>query len=631
VARCFGYAIDAELTLAAQIRKNGKGEGLLTEAVDSGVRAKPRGPRGPKGFTFFAASTRNFIPRIISSLAMAAVLACHGQWAWGLAWLAVIWMGLAVNHRLVRAMEAAGPGERANRLWRISATASFVTTIVQCLPIGGLWLTGQPIAQAFALTAAMIGCAYVLLQYYADLNQFRLFMTPYAVTLGLIAGKLAWDEGLTAPALITAAAALVAMVNFLHAARLLLDRSRAALRQARLRAQEKELAAEAANRAKSAFLATMSHEIRTPLNGVLGMAQAMAADSLTAVQRERLSVIHQSGESLLAILNDVLDLSKIEAGRLELECIEFDLSEVARGAHSAFTALANKKGLSFALDAEAAKGRYRGDPTRLRQILYNLISNALKFTEHGEIRVAASYDGERLAIAVRDTGVGISPENLGRLFGKFDQLDSSTTRRFGGTGLGLSICRELAHLMGGDIEVESTLGKGSCFTVRLPLARVGEENPALALPTEAASQGEGEAETMPLRVLAAEDNEVNQLVLKTLLHQLGIEPTVVDDGRAAVEAWESEAWDVILMDIQMPEMDGVDATGAIRARERETGRPRTPILALTANAMSHQIEAYLAAGMDGHVAKPIAAAALFAALGAAVAGDEPAPAQRLAG
>ncbi|MGH6908787.1 MAG: ATP-binding protein [Phenylobacterium sp.] len=370
--------------------------------------------------------------------------------------------------------------------------------------------------------------------------------------------------------------------------------------------------AEAANAAKSAFLATMSHEIRTPLNGVLGMAQAMTADRLTARQQDRLGVIRQSGESLLAILNDILDLSKIEAGKLELEIVEFDLSEVARGAYSAFTAIANKKGLSFALDTQGAHGRYRGDPSRIRQVLYNLISNALKFTEQGEIRVSATYSEGMLSVTVRDTGPGVAPENLPRLFGKFDQLDSSTTRRFGGTGLGLAICRELAQLMGGRMGVESELGLGSRFELLIPLERIGDESiPAPAPPVQE------EAVSMDLRVLAAEDNAVNQLVLKTLLHQLGVDPHVVEDGKAALEAWEAEPWDLILMDIQMPVMDGLSASARIRQREAETGRPRTPIIALTANAMSHQIKQYLAVGMDGHVAKPIEIAALYQALSVA--------------
>jgi signal transduction histidine kinase/CheY-like chemotaxis protein len=597
-----------------------QGEMLLGRTVDSTGDADANAAArtaGPQGLALFAASTRNYIPRIVSSLGMGAVAAAYLSWGWAAVWLLAIWVGLFVNFRLVRAMErAGGDGPATRRLWRISNASSFISTAIQCVPVAGLWMTGDPVAQAFAIISAMIGCTYVLLQYYADLAQFRLFLAPYVVTMALIAGKAVWDAGFGVPAVVATAATAVSMVNFLHYARQLLDRSRAALRQARGRAQEKELAAEAANRAKSVFLATMSHEIRTPLNGVLGMAQAMAAGKLSEVQRDRLSVIHRSGESLLAILNDLLDLSKIEAGKLELEDIEFDLGEVARGAYSAFTALANKKGLSFALDIGSAAGCYQGDPTRLRQILYNLISNSLKFTEQGEIRVRAAREGDILAIAVRDTGVGISPENLSRLFGKFDQLDSSTTRRFGGTGLGLSICRELAHLMGGDITVESEAGLGSTFTVRVPLPRIGDARAPVALTPPSPAES---SMSDTVRVLAAEDNAVNQLVLKTLLHQLGVDPTVVDNGQAAVEAWEGAHWDVILMDIQMPVMDGLTAAAAIRAREHETGRPRTPIVALTANAMSHQVEQYLAAGMDSHVAKPIEAAALFAALSAATA------------
>ena len=378
-------------------------------------------------------------------------------------------------------------------------------------------------------------------------------------------------------------------------------------------------AAEAANEAKSAFLATMSHEIRTPLNGVLGMAQAMDRDELTRVQRDRLSVIHQSGEALLAILNDILDLSKIEAGQIQLEEIEFDLGEVARGAHEAFTALANKKGLSFALDIDEARGVYRGDPTRLRQILYNLISNALKFTKTGEIRVVGRLGDAGLVLEVSDTGIGISPEGLAKLFGKFHQVDASTTREFGGSGLGLSICRQLAEKMGGRIEVESEVGRGSRFIVTLPLVRVAAERP----PAVAPRLERAESPSISLRVLAAEDNRVNQLVLKTLLHQIGVDPVVVDDGQAAIEAWESQAWDVILMDIQMPRVDGPTAVRAIREQERASGRARTPILALTANAMPDQVAAYLAAGMDGHIAKPIETLRLFEALQAVVDTNEP--------
>lgn len=371
--------------------------------------------------------------------------------------------------------------------------------------------------------------------------------------------------------------------------------------------------AEAANTAKSTFLATMSHEIRTPLNGVLGMAQAMAADELSNIQRERLDVVRQSGESLLAVLNDVLDLSKIEAGRLELEQSEFDLRELARGAHAAFTALANKQGLSFDLRVEpAARGTYLGDATRVRQILYNLISNALKFTETGEIRVTVDRPAESLVFSVSDTGIGIAPEPLARLFQRFEQADASTSRRYGGTGLGLAICRQLTDLMGGRISADSTLGEGATFTVVLPLTRLSDVE--LAAPPAPCSPPQPPGSEQVLRVLAAEDNEVNQLVLKTLMHQVGVEPVVVADGRQAVEAWEAEAWDVILMDVQMPEVDGPTAARMIRDREQATGRARTPIIALTANAMSHQIAEYRTAGMDGFVAKPIEVGRLFAAI-----------------
>ncbi|THD65244.1 MAG: hybrid sensor histidine kinase/response regulator, partial [Phenylobacterium sp.] len=347
-------------------------------------------------------------------------------------------------------MRAAGARERLPGTHPLNVALganSFLSGALQAVIVIALWRHGGHAPQAFALITAFIGGSYILLQYYADLTLFRILLSPYVGALAYIAWTLGVAAHWDAPVMVAIGAGTVSLINFFHLSRRLLDRSRSALRQARQRARDGELAAESANAAKSTFLATMSHEIRTPLNGVLGMAQAMAGDALTERQRDRLSVIHRSGESLLAILNDVLDLSKIEAGKLELEQLEFELADVARGAYSAFTALANKKGLSFALDIEAARGRYLGDPTRLRQILYNLISNALKFTEQGEIRVTARRDGETLELSVKDTGVGIPPESLSKLFAKFDQLDSSTTRRFGGTGLGLAICRELAQLM----------------------------------------------------------------------------------------------------------------------------------------------------------------------------------------
>ena len=557
----------------------------------------------------YGASARNMWPRLIASAAVTTVALQSIGPLWAAAWLVVISVGLVAGLRLVEAAERATDPAVQRRVTRLASLNTVISTLMQAGILVAIWAAGDELARAFAIVATFVGSAYVLLQYYSDLQRFRLLLAPYVATLLYIAFDLSRGANWRVGAVVTCLAAAVSMTNFFFLSRRLLDRSRSALRQARARARDGEQAAESANAAKSTFLATMSHEIRTPLNGVLGMAQAMAGDDLSDRQRDRLSVIHRSGEALLAILNDVLDLSKIEAGKLELEQMEFELAEVARGAYSAFTALANKKGLSFALDIGPARGRYQGDPTRLRQILYNLISNALKFTEQGEIRVSALRQGEILEFSVRDTGVGIPPESLSKLFAKFDQLDSSTTRRFGGTGLGLAICRELAHLMDGEISVASELGLGSTFTLRVPLAYLGEEKAVSTVP-----ETPSERPAIALRVLAAEDNAVNQLVLKTLLHQMGVEPTVVDNGQLAVAAWETGDWDVILMDIHMPVKDGLTATTQNPAREASEGRALTPIVSLTANAKSNHFDKYTAAGKDSHVAKPIQAADLFEAL-----------------
>ncbi len=388
--------------------------------------------------------------------------------------------------------------------------------------------------------------------------------------------------------------------------------------------QETQVALVAASQAKSEFLARMSHEIRTPLNGVLGMTQALAAErDLKDGHRESLTVIRQSGESLLAILNDVLDLAKVEAGRMDLEEIVFDLEATVRGAQETFAPEAASKGLDFRLHiAPDAAGAYRGDPTRLRQILCNLLSNAVKFTEAGHVSLNIAAADGNLTIVVADTGIGIAAHHLPRLFGRFQQVDSSTTRRYGGSGLGLSICRELAQLMGGVIEVESLPGAGTHFTVTLPLARVSAFPGAFVSATEAIDLAAADEEA-PIRILAAEDNPVNQLVLKTLLAQVGIEPDMVPDGAQALEAWRVGAYDLVLMDVQMPVLDGMAATRLIRDAEAAEGRPRTPILALTANAMQHQVADYIAGGFDGHVAKPIDAGRLYQAIAEAVRAGAP--------
>ncbi|MFN3514958.1 MAG: ATP-binding protein [Phenylobacterium sp.] len=395
---------------------------------------------------------------------------------------------------------------------------------------------------------------------------------------------------------------LVTVIHDVTAEREAAERLRAAFAQA-----------EAASQAKSAFLANMSHEIRTPLNGVLGMAHVMARGDLDPDQRARLKVIQESGELLMAVLNDVLDISKIEAGRLEIDHHPFDLRPAVEAACRPFVPIAAQKDVTLGLDIAAeAEGRWFGDASRLRQVLSNLVSNAVKFTHAGDVRVAVSAGPDAVAFSVSDTGPGIAAELLPALFEKFQQGDVSTTRRHGGTGLGLAISRELVRLMGGELTVESREGEGACFTFHLPLV-CDEQGLADAAPV----RSDGALMLAGLRVLAAEDNAVNQLILRSLLEPLGVALHMADDGRAAVVAYEAQAFDLILMDIQMPEMSGVEAMQEIRRLARVRGDAPVPIHAVSANAMTHQIESYLAAGFDGHIAKPIVPDALFAAVAAA--------------
>ena len=369
--------------------------------------------------------------------------------------------------------------------------------------------------------------------------------------------------------------------------------------------------ANAANVLKSQFLANMSHEIRTPLNGVLAMADVMSRGDLDIRQRERLSVIRESGELLLSVINEVLDLSKIEAGRLELAEHDFSLDELAESAVSAFSMMAQQKGLRFGMTIDAdAGGWWRGDSDRIRQIFSNLLSNAMKFTVEGAVaaRFSRSPSGG-LRLTVSDTGIGIANDKLPTLFEKFIQADNSTTRRFGGTGLGLAICRELAQLMGGAVAARSIEGEGSTFTVDMPLHRAAA--PMEQMVAENALEA---LEERKLRILAAEDNATNQKVLQAVMEPLDVELHIVPDGQQAVEAWRHGGFDLILMDVQMPVMDGVEAARAIRAAEAAEHLPRTPILALTANALVHQVESYLAVGMDGHVSKPIELTRLYDAI-----------------
>ena len=377
--------------------------------------------------------------------------------------------------------------------------------------------------------------------------------------------------------------------------------------------------AESANRAKSQFLANMSHEIRTPMNGVLGMTELLLETGLSDKQLEFARVIRSSGNDLLRIINDILDFSRIEAGKLEIESIDFDLGQVMKGVIDLFSGRARAAGLELTLDVDAAvPTRLRGDPDRLRQVFTNLIGNAIKFTPQGKVEVrvrAVRTEADRvvLHIEVSDTGIGIEAAIQEHIFEPFRQADGSTTRRFGGTGLGLSICKQIVELLGGRIGVRSAPGSGSVFWFDVPFALQAakpaapqparQETPQPPALVAAAEQRSGTHSAG--RLLVAEDNQINQLMAQAMLAKLGWECDLVENGQEAIDALRENHYAGVLMDCQMPVMDGYEATRAIRVMEDRAGQvQRLPIIALTAHAMEGDKERCLEAGMDAYLSKP---------------------------
>ena len=390
-------------------------------------------------------------------------------------------------------------------------------------------------------------------------------------------------------------------------------------RRVGLRLRAAQLKAETASRSKSEFLANMSHEIRTPLNGVVGVADLLAASDLPKRERDMVEIIRSSGQSLERLLSDVLDLARVEAGRMTIEPAPFQAADLVRTVAALLDGRAREKGLTLTLDIDPAlEGWFLGDAVRVRQILTNLVSNAVKFTDHGGVTLIASApEPGRLNFDVIDTGVGFDAAAKARLFSRFQQADGSITRRFGGTGLGLAISRQLASLMDGELDCESEPARGSRFSFSAPFppAAAPDAQEERTTPSEPTDE-------RPIRVLVVDDHDTNRTVVRMMLDQFGVSTVTAANGLEAVGMVRREAFDLVFMDMQMPVMDGLEATRIIRDEERADNRPRIPVIMLSANAMPEHRQAARAAGADGHVSKPVTVTALITALNEALSPGE---------
>jgi len=473
------------------------------------------------------------------------------------------------------------------------------------------WFSGAEFGHALAMALLVSGYVLVFAQLRSSPRQAMVISSPYGVAALIIAASL-WGS----PTFWQ----FLAVVPFTGAGLVVLVMM-TMLREERIRAfqehqahliEELEAArdrANAANDAKSSFLGVISHELRTPMNGVLGAAQLLGATPLEPMQREYLSIIRNSGDNLLSLLNDILDMTKIEAGKMTFEIVDVSVDDLHKRVTGPFQAQAEAKGLTFSTRFEGdIPSVVRGDPLRVCQVIHNLLSNAVKFTDRGDVTYVVR--GERLAedrvrfdFAVTDSGAGISPEDLARLFQPFTQVDGSSTRRFGGTGLGLTIARRMANIMNGDISVTSTVGAGSTFTFSVESEVVEWARQAAVEPVHAEAV-DGQA----LNVLVVEDHPVNRMILEAWLGSAGHAALSAENGQIAIDMAAEEAFDLIIMDVNMPVMDGLTATRAIRAGEG--ANRETPIVVLSASARSEDHAAGLDAGADAYLNKPIDFAAL---------------------
>jgi len=522
----------------------------------------------------------------------------------------LVWAAMYVTGDLTLWI-ATDPANQQRRplLFRTLRLAATLLSTCAWVTIGGLWWV-SPGDYAKAAGVALIAgvLLYVVRGCHRSLAQMLVSgLPPVAalVCLPFIGGVTMAKVGLFTSLALLVIYAVSSGINAWNGHR--------KLQMTTLALVQKQQEAEAASVAKSEFLANMSHEIRTPLNGVLAMAHVLHRADLPPREKEAAGVICASGEMLERLLSDVLDLAKVEAGQMTLESAPFDAADLTRSVAALCQMRAEEKKVGMEVEIDpAAEGHYLGDTVRVRQVLNNLVSNAVKFTSGGEVRIqlALSPDGA-LRFTVSDTGVGFDPAMKSRLFDRFEQADGSITRRFGGSGLGLAISRRLVEMMDGTLDCDGAPGVGARFWFELPLARAAGPEPATTTLAEVASEA---ARTRELRLLVADDHATNLKVVEIILAGSGVSVTAVTDGQQAVAAHSRQAFDLILMDMQMPVMDGLTAVALIRAAEAAAGAVRTPIIMLTANASPEHVSAGRAAGADRHMTKPISPAELLSAI-----------------